>query len=99
MKHPSRMLFLRSVRLEKNEYDGKGRSRLEVDKFEQKRQDYTHRIAQATLASSIKEMSLKKMATAAGTSDRMLMHYFKDKQDIETAVLTAISRELIELLQ
>ena len=70
-----------------------------MDKFEQKRQDYTHHIAQATLASSIKEMSLKKMATAAGTSDRMLMHYFKDKQDIETAVLTAISQELIELLQ
>ncbi len=70
-----------------------------MDKFEQKRQDYTHHIAKATLASSIKEMSLKKMATAAGTSDRMLMHYFKDKQDIETAVLTAISQELIDLLQ
>ena len=69
-----------------------------MDKFELKRQAYTAKIAEYVLHHGISGASLRKMADAAATSDRMLMHYFKDKSDIETRVLTAISEELMDLL-
>ena len=38
------------------------------------------------------------MAEAASTSDRMLMHYFKDKDEILTLALNRISQEMFHLL-
>ena len=69
-----------------------------MSNFEDKQQHYIEAIAAYVLDAGIKGASLKRMAEAAGTSDRMLMHYFKDKHEIETLVLTAISEDLIRLL-
>lgn len=69
-----------------------------MDSFTLKKNEYLSRIARFILANGINESSLKKMAEAAETSDRMLMHYFKDKEEIMTLALKSISQELISLL-
>lgn len=69
-----------------------------MNNFTEKQQQYIRAIADHILVEGIQKTSLKNMAQAAGTSDRMLMHYFKDKLEIEKLVLTLISEDLIKLL-
>ncbi len=69
-----------------------------MDSFSLKKQDYVVRIAGFMLEQGISACSLKKMAEAASTSDRMLMHYFKDKDEIMLLALSHISQEMMALL-
>lgn len=69
-----------------------------MDSFSLKKQDYVVRIAGYMLTHGISACSLKKMAEAASTSDRMLMHYFKDKDEIMLLALSHISQDMIALL-
>lgn len=69
-----------------------------MDNFQKKKYDYVIEISKLVLSKGIAYCSLKKMAEAASTSDRMLMHYFKDKDEILSLSLNVISQEMIQLL-
>ncbi len=57
------------------------------------------RIADHILAHGLAPSSLRALAVAAGTSDRMLLYYFADKDDIVTAALQAIAFRMAAILE
>ena len=69
-----------------------------MDNFSIKKNDYLVEISKFMLIHGISSCSLKKMAEAASTSDRMLMHYFKDKDEIVLLALKRISQDMFQLL-
>lgn len=69
-----------------------------VTKPDTKRADIIERLTAFVLAEGLSASSLRPLAKAAGTSDRMLLYYFKDKSDIITAVLEQISAQLVEMI-
>lgn len=70
-----------------------------MDRTETKRDEIIQKIADYLLVHGMKEASLRKMAVAAGTSDRMLLHYFSDKNELLTAALVLVVERLVGLLQ
>ena len=52
------------------------------------------RIADHILANGLSASSLRPLAKAAGTSDRMLLYYFADKAEIITAALGVVMQPL-----
>lgn len=69
-----------------------------VTKPDTRRAEIVERLTEYVLAEGLSASSLRPLAKAAGTSDRMLLYYFKDKSEIITAVLQQISARLIVLL-
>jgi AcrR family transcriptional regulator len=69
-----------------------------MQKPESRRADIVQRLTEYVLAEGLSAASLRPLAKAAGTSDRMLLYYFKDKSEIITAVLEQISGRLIVLI-
>jgi len=63
-----------------------------------KRADLLDKLADHVLAEGLAGSSLRALAKAAGTSDRMLLYYFKDKADIIGAVLGVIAQRQMGLL-
>lgn len=70
-----------------------------MKKGEIKRQEVIEKIAAHILSNGLKEISLRQLANAANASDRMLIHYFKDKETILKLVLTRITENFITLLE
>ncbi len=70
-----------------------------MKKGEARRHEILERLADHVLAHGLQGASLRPLAAAAGTSDRMLLHYFVDKEDLLTATLTLVSQRLIALLE
>lgn len=64
-----------------------------------RRADALNRIADHMLAHGLAASSLRALAHAAGTSDRMLLYYFADKDELVVAALGAISLRLAEVLE
>ncbi len=62
------------------------------------RQDLLDRLADHVLAHGLSQATLRPLARAAGTSDRMLLYYFKDKAEILSATLDHLSARLMALL-
>lgn len=58
----------------------------------------TDRLADHILAHGLAASSLRPLARAAGTSDRMLLYYFADKDAVVAAALGRIARRMIALL-
>ena len=56
------------------------------------------RLADHVLADGLASASLRPLARAAGTSDRMLLYYFKDKAEIIAAVIERIAARMGTLL-
>lgn len=56
-----------------------------MEKTEAKRQLILNQIADHLLAAGLKDASLRHLAAAIGASDRMLLHYFVDKDELMTA--------------
>lgn len=69
-----------------------------MTKPDTRRAEIVERLTEYVLAEGLSASSLRPLAEAAGTSDRMLLYYFKDKSEIITAVLQQISARLIVLL-
>ena len=65
---------------------------------ESKKNHILNKIADHLLAHGLQEASLRPMAVAADTSDRMLLHYFMNKEELLTATLMLITNRLILLL-
>jgi AcrR family transcriptional regulator len=70
-----------------------------MDKTETKRQMVVENTADYLLLHGLKEATLRKLASAVGMSDRMLMHYFKDKDELITATLAVLTTRLVGLLE
>lgn len=63
-----------------------------------KRQILIDQLADLFLNQGLKNTGLRYLAKEAGTSDRMLLHYFKDKEELMTEVLLKISENFIQYL-
>lgn len=63
-----------------------------------RRERYTELMTDHVLANGLPTATLRPLAAAAGTSDRMLMYYYRDKDDLLTAVLETIATRLLGAL-
>jgi AcrR family transcriptional regulator len=70
-----------------------------MKKGERRRAELLERLADHMLAHGLHGTSLRPLAAAVGTSDRMLLHYFADKEALLTASLTVVSQRLIDMLE
>ena len=57
------------------------------------------RIADHLIAEGLAAGSLRQIARAAGTSDRMLLYYFCDKDELMTEALSAVAARLAAMLE
>lgn len=57
------------------------------------------KIAVHILQNGLPQTSLRQLAAAAEISDRMLLYYFKDKNDVLTTVLSALAAALSDSLE
>ena len=67
-------------------------------KSDERRSEILDRLADYVLAEGLSAASLRPLAEAADTSDRMLLYYFKDKAELIAATLDRISGRLVVLL-
>lgn len=58
---------------------------------DEQRERSIERISEYLLENGLAHTSLRELAAAAGSSDRMLLYYFADKADILTAAMTRIA--------
>ncbi|RPH87398.1 MAG: TetR/AcrR family transcriptional regulator [Desulfobacteraceae bacterium] len=70
-----------------------------VKKTEERRQMVLEQVADHLLVHGMRGASLRKMAAAVGTSDRMLLHYFADKEELMTGALTLVAARLVNILE
>ncbi|WP_309645950.1 TetR/AcrR family transcriptional regulator [Phenylobacterium sp.] len=68
-------------------------------KSDDRRAAILDRLADHVLAHGLSAASLRPLAKAAQTSDRMLLYYFKDKAEIIAATLDQVSLRLVALLE
>ena len=57
----------------------------DMTKPDSRRTEIVERLADHVLAHGLSASSLRPLAKAAGTSDRMLLYYFADKSEMMTA--------------
>ena len=62
----------------------------------QKRAQIAKTLSGHVLETGLSELGLRRLAEVAGTSDRMLLYYFENKEDLVATVLVGIGRELAE---
>ncbi|MBL8967214.1 MAG: TetR/AcrR family transcriptional regulator, partial [Spirochaetaceae bacterium] len=55
-------------------------------------------VADHLLERGLQGLSLRPLAAALGTSDRMLLHYFRDKEELLGAALERVSTRLLEAM-
>ena len=70
-----------------------------MEKTEARRKAILEKIADHLLEQGMKGSSLRPLAAAAGISDRMLLHYFENKEEIMMAALNVIAGRMIHLLE
>src|SRR5579859_7160709 len=63
-----------------------------------RREAALRRMADHLLAVGLRGASLRALAAAAGTSDRMLLYYFADKDELLTATLGEVVARMLPLL-
>jgi AcrR family transcriptional regulator len=66
----------------------------ELEKPDDRRSSMLDNLANFVLTEGLSAASLRPLAKAAGTSDRMLLYYFSDKAEIVTATVGRISERL-----
>jgi AcrR family transcriptional regulator len=65
---------------------------------DERRAAMLERIADHLLRQGLAQSSLRALATAVGTSDRMLLYYFADKEDLLGSALRTVTARLATLL-
>jgi AcrR family transcriptional regulator len=70
-----------------------------VKKGDARRQAILETLADHVLAHGLQDTSLRSLGPAAGTSGRMLLHYFADKDELLTETLALLTRRLIALAE
>jgi AcrR family transcriptional regulator len=66
-----------------------------VSKSASRRSDILNNLADHVLAHGLIASSLRALAKAAGTSDRMLLYYFKDKSEIIAATIEVVAARMV----
>ena len=69
------------------------------EKTEAKRREIADKAADHLLAVGLQGASLRPLAAAVGTSDRMLLHYFSDKEELVGAALDQVASRLLAALR
>jgi len=69
-----------------------------MSKAEDRRAELVERMADHVLAHGLTSASLRPLARAAGTSDRMLLYYFKDKAEIMRAVAEHVAARFLGMI-
>lgn len=69
-----------------------------MKKGEQRKKEIIEASSKYILEHGVQAATLRNLAEAANTSDRMLMHYFTDKEELFTVCLNGITQEFIQLL-
>jgi len=69
-----------------------------LKKTDAKRADIIRKLADHLLLEGMRGASLRQMAKAAGTSDRMLLHYFADKDELMAMTLAEVAQRFNRLL-
>lgn len=64
-----------------------------------RRAEIIERLADHVLAHGLSASSLRPLAKAAGTSDRMLLYYFADKAEMMTATLSVIATRIVSAME
>lgn len=67
-------------------------------KAEDRRSALIERLLDHVLTEGLRNATLRPLAKAAGTSDRMLLYYFKDKDELVSAVLERAAARLAGIL-
>jgi AcrR family transcriptional regulator len=70
-----------------------------VPKPDTRRAEILERLADHVLAHGLSASSLRPLAKAAGTSDRMLLYYFADKAEMMTATLSVIAMRIMAAME
>lgn len=70
-----------------------------VTKPDTRRAEIIERLAEHVLAHGLSASSLRPLAKAAGTSDRMLLYYFADKAEMMTATLGVIAIRIMVTME
>jgi AcrR family transcriptional regulator len=70
-----------------------------MDKTEEKRQQLVEKMADHLLKYGFAQFTLRALGAATGSSDRMLLHYFSDKQALLEATLTCVADRLLNNLR
>ena len=69
-----------------------------MEKTEMRRRVILEKIADHLLEQGMKGSSIRPLAAAAGISDRMLLHYFENKEEVMTAALHLVAERMVILL-
>lgn len=70
-----------------------------MSKREEQRAQALEKITAHMLKTGLGQTSLRQLAAVAGTSDRMLLYYFADKNDVIVSALTLLAGSLTERLE
>ncbi len=70
-----------------------------MPKPDTRRAEILERLADHVLAHGLSASSLRPLAKAAGTSDRMLLYYFADKAEMMTATLGVIAARIMTAME
>jgi len=70
-----------------------------VSEPQQRREEIVDRLTDHVLAAGLEAASLRPLARAIGTSDRMLLYYFTDKAELMAAVLGCAAARLTVRLE
>lgn len=70
-----------------------------MEKTENRKRIILEKITDHLLEHGMKGASLRPLAAAIGTSDRMLLHYFVDKEELMTAALNRVAARMISILE
>jgi AcrR family transcriptional regulator len=70
-----------------------------LDKTQSKKDSISEKVANYLLVNGLHGCSLRPLAAALDTSDRMLLHYFKDKETLIATALEVIAKRLISYIQ
>lgn len=70
-----------------------------MNKKDLKRLTLVEKLADHLLEQGLQGASLRPLAAAAGTSDRMLLHYFSNKEELLHATLLLINDRLVAMLE
>ena len=69
-----------------------------MKKTEMRKRELVEKLADYILVHGLKGASLRPLAAAVGTSDRMLLHYFIDKEELMSDTLAWLAERLMAML-
>ncbi len=75
------------------------RNQLKVTRTKDERAALLGKLAAHLMKHGLAASSLRPLAKAAGTSDRMLLYYFRDKTEMMSAIIARIGEDLVAILE